>query len=79
MNPIKPLSLKIRPEVRNRLKYIAYKMEWSEHQLAKNALEAALDMVERKDSTALDRLVHLCQAAQAFGPLSGQVQVPVPE
>jgi hypothetical protein len=66
MNTIKPLSLKIRPEVRNRIKSVAYKMEWSEHQLAKNALEAALDMMEANDSAALNRLAHLCQAARAF-------------
>ena len=64
MNTIKPLSLKIRPEVRSRLKQVAYRMEWSEHQLAKNALEAALDVVDGNDSSALDRLIHLCQAAR---------------
>ncbi|HEV3272809.1 MAG TPA: hypothetical protein VGZ93_11565 [Candidatus Methylacidiphilales bacterium] len=73
MNPIKPLSLKIHPEVRHRLKNVAYKMEWTEHQLAKNILEAVLDMVERKDSTALDRIVHLSQAAQAFDQSAGQI------
>jgi predicted transcriptional regulator len=63
MNPIKPLSLKIRPEVRSRLKQVAYRMGWSEHQLGKNALEAILDRIERDDSTALDRLMHLSRAA----------------
>jgi predicted transcriptional regulator len=66
MNPIKPLSLKIRPEIRSRLKQVAYRMEWSEHQLAKNVLEATLDRIERNDSAALDRLIHLSQTAANY-------------
>lgn len=68
MKPITPISLKIRPEIRQRMKAAAYQMEWSEHQFAKNVLEAALDLVDRKDSTALDRLVHLSRAAHDFAP-----------
>ncbi len=66
MKPITPISLKIRPEIRQRLKSAAYQIEWSEHQFAKNVLEAALDLVDRKDSAALDRIVHLSRAASKF-------------
>jgi hypothetical protein len=76
MNPIKPLSLKIRPEIRSRLKQVAYRMEWSEHQLAKNVLEATLDRIERNDSTALDRLIHLSRTAADFAPVSATPTIP---
>ena len=78
MNTIKPLSLKIPPEIRSRLKAVAYQMEWSEHQFAKNALEAALDRIDRRDSTALDRLVRLSQATRDVGsnaPLADTIKV----
>ncbi len=67
MTPVKPLSVKFPPEVRERIKRIAFLLDWPEGQFVNASVAIVLEMIDNPDMEKAHKTIFLARHALEFG------------
>ena len=71
MTPVKPLSVKFPPEVRERIKRIAFLLDWPEGQFVNASVAIVLQMIDNPALRQPHKTVHLAKQALDFAQKHG--------
>ena len=66
MTPVKPLSVKFPPELRERIKRIAFLLDWPEGQFVNASVAVVLEMIDHPGKVEPHKTVHLAREALDF-------------
>ena len=66
MTPVKPLSVKFPPEVRERIKRIAFLLDWPEGQFVNASVAIVLEMIDNPDMKKAHKAIFLAKHALEF-------------
>jgi hypothetical protein len=66
MTPVQPLSVKFPPEVRERIKRIAFLLDWPEGQFVNASVAIVLEMIDNPSLRKAHKTVHLAREAIDF-------------
>jgi hypothetical protein len=66
VTPVKPLSVKFPPEVRERIKRIAFLLDWPEGQFVNASVAIVLEMIDDPIANRDHKTVHLARQALDF-------------
>jgi hypothetical protein len=75
MIPIKPLSVKFRPEVRARLKRIAFLLEWPEGQFVNASVAIILELIDDRSLKRVPKTIHMAREALDFEKKTSRTSV----
>lgn len=71
MTPVQPLSVKFPPEVRERIKRIAFLLDWPEGQFVNASVAVVLEMIDKPSLRLPHKTVHLARQALDFAERNG--------
>jgi hypothetical protein len=80
MTPVKPLSVKFPPEVRERIKRIAFLLDWPEGQFVNASVAIVLEMIDNPNMEKAHKTIFLARHALDFarsqnGEITSEKQV----
>jgi hypothetical protein len=66
MTPVKPLSVKFNPEVREKIKRISFLLDWPEGQFVNASVAIVLEIIENPEAFRDHKTIHLARQALEF-------------
>jgi len=75
MTPVQPLSVKFPPDVRERIKRIAFLLDWPEGQFVNASVAVVLEMIDNPSLRLPHKTVHLARQALDFAEKNGLAAV----
>jgi hypothetical protein len=78
MTPVKPLSVKFNPEVREKIKRIAFLLHWPEGQFVNASVAIVLEIIENPDTFRDHQTLHLARQALEFSRKDAQAHLKSP-